>query len=110
MKTIKVIIILGQILFLFLYNFYCYSNKTNHTAEDFIFWANLSLLFGATLLFTTKLKPNLIGKTDKLIIIIFSLSLLTSINIYAFDYFNIMVEHSKWAGQRRFAEKPFWNE
>ncbi len=108
MKIFKIIIILGQILFLFLYNFYCYTNRTNHTAVDFMLWAIISLLLGVLILLVSKFKPTIIRITDKLIIFILVLSILTSINIFLFDHFNVMVEYSKWTEERNMPSKPFW--
>jgi hypothetical protein len=107
MKFIKILILLGQLIFLGLYNYYCYRNPGNRTAEDFVLWGILSLIFGTSILLTSKLRPNLIGKTDKLIIVIFIISIFTSINIFVFDYFNVMVEYEEWF-HRNGPEKPFW--
>lgn len=108
MKTIKIIIV-AQVLLLLLYNFYCYMNKTNHSAGDFIFWANSSFLFGSTLFLVSKLKPNIIGGSDKLIKLIFLISILIGVNIYVFDHLNVMVEYNTWT-ERQMPNKPFWKD
>lgn len=91
---------------LLLYN-YRSLTAANHTGLDIRFWATLSFIFGTAILLTSMLKPNLIGKTDKLTIAIFIVAVLTSINVFAFDYFNVFVEYETWL-KRGMPDKPFY--
>jgi len=69
-------------------------------------WASVSLIFGIALLLTSRYKANLIGKTDKLIAIIFLISILSALNILIFDHYNIIVEYETWC-KRGMPKKPF---
>jgi hypothetical protein len=106
-RNLKIFIIVGQLLVLSIFNFHCLnSTTTNHTGLDLSFWASLSFVFGTALLLTSKYKPNLIGKTDKLIVIIFIISILATLNILLFDHYNIFVEYESWM-KRNMPQKPF---
>jgi len=105
LKRLKILIIIIQILGLILYNFHCFF-ATNHTGLNIKFWAAMSFIFGTGILSVSLIIPTLIGKTDKLIIIIFGISVLTSLNILVFDYLNIFVEYETWL-KRGMPDKPF---
>lgn len=79
---------------------------TNHTGLDLSFWVSISFIFGMTIFFVSKFTPNLVGKTDKLIITILFFSVLTSLNILIFDHYNIFVEYDIWI-KRGMPNKPF---
>jgi hypothetical protein len=105
MKIIKLIVILGQLLFLFFINYYAFhlKNGDNQTSLDVLFCGTLFLILALSTLFAFKL----ISKSDKLTLIIFSLFILISLNFFLFDYFNIMVEYDRWI-KKGIPEKPFW--
>ncbi len=109
MKSIKIIFIVGQVFFLVLLNFHALHSKysANQTGLDVLFFGMAFLAFGLSILIITKFIPKLIGTTDKLILIIFALSIITSLNFYLYDYFNIMVEYERWLN-KGMPLKPFW--
>ena len=109
MKSIKIVFIVGQIFFLFLFNFNTLhlTNSANQTSFDILFFGKAFLAFGLSILIITKFIPKLIGKLDKLILIIFALSIITSLNFYLYDYFNIMVEYERWV-KKGMPQKPIW--
>ena len=108
MKIIKIIFIVGQLLLLFFMNYYAFylKNSANQTSLDILFCGKIFLFLALVVLITTRLKLKLIDKSDKLILIIFSLFFLISLNFFLFDYFNIMVEYDRWIG-KGMPEKPF---
>ena len=109
MKAIKIIFIAGQIFFLFYLNYYVLHLKfrSPQTGLDVLFCGVMFLLFGICVLVVPKLWPSVIGKRDKLILVIFALSTLISLNFFLFDYFNILVEYDRWL-KKGMPEKPFW--
>jgi hypothetical protein len=109
MKIIKIIFIVGQLLLLFFINYYAFHLKysSNQTGLDVLFCGTIFLIFALVVLLATRLRLKLIDKSDKLILIIFTLFILISLNFFLFDYFNIMVEYDRWLGKGMPA-KPFW--
>ncbi|MBP6431496.1 MAG: hypothetical protein KA319_07005 [Ferruginibacter sp.] len=108
MKSIKIIFIVGQVFFLLLFNFHALHSKggANQTSINMLFYGLTFLIFGLAILLITKFKPKLIGKMDNLVLVIFALSIITSLNFYLFDYFNIMVEYERWL-KKGMPQKPF---
>jgi hypothetical protein len=109
MKIIKILVIVGQLLLLFSINYYAFhlKNSANQTSIDVLFCGTIFLIFALVVLLATRLKLKLLKKTDKLILLIFSLFILISLNFFLFDYFNIMVEYDRWL-KKGMPEKPFW--
>ena len=109
MKIIKILVIVGQLLLLFSINYYAFHLKhsANQTSIDVLFCGTIFLIFALVVLLATRLKLKLLKKTDKLILLIFSLFILISLNFFLFDYFNIMVEYDRWL-KKGMPEKPFW--
>ena len=109
MNIIKILVIVGQLVLLFVINYYAIHLKhsANQTSLDVLFCGTIFLIFAFIVLIATRLKMKLIKLSDKLILLIFSLFILISINFFIFDYFNIMVEYDRWL-KKGMPEKPFW--
>jgi len=109
MKTLKLIFILGELLFLFFINYYALHIKVsaNQSGLDVLFWGGLFFSLGLIYILLTKLKPKLVDKSDKMLLIISLLFILIGVNFFLFDYFNIMVEYDRWVS-KRMPVKPFW--
>ncbi len=106
-RNLKIATIAIQLLMFFLFNYHCLkSTTTNHTSLDLNFWAFLSFIFGTAILITSTYWPNLLGKIDALITIIFVISVLATLNILIFEHYNIFVEYETWL-KRGMPEKPF---
>ena len=109
MKIIKILVIVGQLLLLFIINYYAFHLKhsANQTSLDVLLFGTIFLVLALVVLLATGLNLKLIKLSDKLILLIFSLFILISINFFIFDYFNIMVEYDRWI-KKGMPEKPFW--
>jgi hypothetical protein len=109
MKIFKIIFIVGQLLLLFFINYYAFHLKysANQTRLDVLFCGTIFFMLAFVVLITTRLRLKLIDKSDKLILIIFSLFILISLNFFLFDYFNIMIEYDRWL-VKGMPKKPFW--
>jgi hypothetical protein len=67
-----------------------------------------SLVFGFLVLISSIVFAKTFGKPDKRTKAIIIIAIITSVNLYAFDYFNIMVEYERWL-DRGLPLKPFCN-
>ena len=109
MKKIKILVIAGQILLLLFINYYAFHVKrgANQTSLDVLLCGRVFSILALIVLIASRLKLKFIHKSDKLVLIIFSLFILISLNFFLFDYFNIMVEYDRWLG-KGMPGKPFW--
>ena len=109
MRIVKVSFIICQLLFFIVFNIHSLHIKgsSNQTGLDVIFWGIVFLLFGFILLLISKFKSGIIGKLDRLNVLISLISILTGLNFILFDYFNIMIEYERWLA-KGMPVKAFW--
>ncbi len=107
MKLLKIIVITLLLLILIVYNYYSLVyNKTNHTGFNTKYIFLFFITCGVGLVVLSRLMPMVIPRHDVCISTIMLLLMLIGINMYLFDYFNIMVNYDAWV-KRGMPEKPF---
>jgi uncharacterized membrane protein len=107
MKLLKIIVIVVLLLVLVVYNYYSLVyNKTNHTGFNTKYIFLFFISCGVGLVILSRIMPTLIPRHDVYVSTIMLLLMLIGINIYLFDYLNIMVHYDTWL-MRGMPSKPF---
>ena len=105
MKLLFSIIIIGQTLFLYIYNERCLFEYGNHTGIGFQGLGILSFVMSIFFLLLHYLNKKS-NRQSKLIVLAGFLFLLIGVNVIVFDYLNIMVGYEAWL-ERGMPTKPF---